>query len=526
LNDPDALGSYTSLFQEMGEKGVPYRTSFINNWNKMYGKDKGFFYDPNNLKGLGLPIDATNPKYKTLYDTYYPQTNTQSTQPASYNLRSSDGTELVGTKVTPTFANGGIINYTGQTHDGPDNGIPVDAQGNPSIVSKQKPVALTENKEVTWLTPEGESYVFSHKLGYSDKANKLINKYKKRLGGKLDGVDELSWKGLNNDLSKLSSQQEDFRQGLDANMESITYGEGGKIHIKPENKGKFTQWAKSHNMSVQEAAKHVMAHKDNYSSTIIKRANFAKNFAHENGGMIQYDNPPINISPFMTLLENNYSATKDIASGLGDVTSSGMAETLVPFRGNVSPLGMIGSAVGNAILMSGESPANVRLPRTQAEEVSYAQERANARENYLNARANLMNKLKSSGLSPAQYAQATMSGTADLNTLANQSIGASLMNEANTNVGIRNQVAQQNAQIAAQEMMANAQAQQESDYRKQQYLSNILQAPINYLAEKQGAAQLYDMANAEGKVGIYQDPKTTLAQKILGLQRYNIKPRK
>jgi len=37
----------------------------------------------------------------------------------------------------------------------------------------------------------------------------------------------------------------------------MEYAKGG-IHIKPENKGKFTAWAKSHGMGVQEAASHVM----------------------------------------------------------------------------------------------------------------------------------------------------------------------------------------------------------------------------------------------------------------------------
>lgn len=78
----------------------------------------------------------------------------------------------------------------------------------------------------------------------------------------------------------------------------------GGIHIKPENKGKFTAWAQSHGMGVQEAASHVMANKDDYSSTIVKRANFAANSAHwnkkqyggytdeyANGGMIKRGAP-------------------------------------------------------------------------------------------------------------------------------------------------------------------------------------------------------------------------------------------
>ena len=75
---------------------------------------------------------------------------------------------------------------------------------------------------------------------------------------------------------------------------NITYKKGGGIYIKPANRGKFTAWAKSHGMGVQEAAQHVMANKDKYSSTIVKRANFAKNAArwkHKEGGPTTHDFP-------------------------------------------------------------------------------------------------------------------------------------------------------------------------------------------------------------------------------------------
>lgn len=65
------------------------------------------------------------------------------------------------------------------------------------------------------------------------------------------------------------------------------YADGGGIHIKEENKGKFTEAAHRAGMGVQEFASHVMANKEDYSSTTIKRANFAKNaskFKHETGG--------------------------------------------------------------------------------------------------------------------------------------------------------------------------------------------------------------------------------------------------
>lgn len=72
-------------------------------------------------------------------------------------------------------------------------------------------------------------------------------------------------------------------------IDSPLFKKGGKIHIKKKNRGKFTASAKRAGMGVQEFARHVLANKDKYSSTLIKRANFARNakkFKHESGGNI------------------------------------------------------------------------------------------------------------------------------------------------------------------------------------------------------------------------------------------------
>jgi len=53
----------------------------------------------------------------------------------------------------------------------------------------------------------------------------------------------------------------------------------GGIHINPANKGKFTESAQRAGMGVQEFASQVLANKEDYSSTQVKRANFARNAA-------------------------------------------------------------------------------------------------------------------------------------------------------------------------------------------------------------------------------------------------------
>ena len=85
---------------------------------------------------------------------------------------------------------------------------------------------------------------------------------------------------INQDPQQLARQQEiqEGQEGLNVNIDPVEIAKSG-IEIKPENEGKFTAWAKARGMSVQEAAKKVMANKDRYPTRIVKMANFAKNAA-------------------------------------------------------------------------------------------------------------------------------------------------------------------------------------------------------------------------------------------------------
>lgn len=59
------------------------------------------------------------------------------------------------------------------------------------------------------------------------------------------------------------------------------------IHIKPSKRGTFTAAAKKRGKSVQGFASQVLAHKENYSPAMVKKANFAKNaskWKHAEGG--------------------------------------------------------------------------------------------------------------------------------------------------------------------------------------------------------------------------------------------------
>jgi len=80
------------------------------------------------------------------------------------------------------------------------------------------------------------------------------------------------------------------------------------IYIKPENRGKFTAWAQNHDMGVQEAASKVMANKEEYSPSVVKMANFAKNAAGWKKGQ---DGLEANLPEAPTNMFSNYNPVSD-----------------------------------------------------------------------------------------------------------------------------------------------------------------------------------------------------------------------
>ena len=83
----------------------------------------------------------------------------------------------------------------------------------------------------------------------------------------------------------------------------------GGININPANKGKFTASANRAGMSVQEFASKVLANKEDYSSTQVKRANFARNAAgwkKQMGGMTQGSELELDDNEIQNLISQGY----------------------------------------------------------------------------------------------------------------------------------------------------------------------------------------------------------------------------
>ena len=105
--------------------------------------------------------------------------------------------------------------------------------------------------------------------------------------------------------------------------------DGGPINIKKKNRGKFTESANRAGMGVQEYARHILANKDKYSSTLVKRANFARNAAgwkHALGGYIKDRDDMYN-----NMLESQTHGG-DFSNGVTFINSGGTHEQN-PFEG-------------------------------------------------------------------------------------------------------------------------------------------------------------------------------------------------
>lgn len=166
-----------------------------------------------------------------------------------------------------------------------------------------------ENKETRGVG-DTKDYIFSDMLRIANKKRTFANE-SKRIEKKYKGTDNdhMALEAKNADLTRLMHEQEalkeenynkgmqkmmnqypekfDLEYGPDIN-DSVQYGEGGKIIIKPSKRGTFTAAAKKRGLGVQEFASRVLANKENYSSIMVKKANFARNASswHMEGGVI------------------------------------------------------------------------------------------------------------------------------------------------------------------------------------------------------------------------------------------------
>lgn len=253
-----------------------------------------------------------------------------------------------------TNANGGILQG-------------IDPNGNPNLV---------EEGETKW-----DNYIFSKRLkvpkgfgkaydlgrvdkkSYADASKKLSKESEER------PFDPISKRGRDAMLGRLQQAQE-AQKSIDKADEAmneifnlnelgdVLYAEGGGIHIQPSKRGTFTAAAKKHGKGVQEFARQVLANKENYSSAMVKKADFARNASkwHDGGGWIEQK------VPFTSILGNDMP---DLAQASKEALSYDRPTAKRPKR-DWSQLGLFAPALANTGLAISDAFST-------PEEVSYGQ---------------------------------------------------------------------------------------------------------------------------------------------------------
>lgn len=261
------------------------------------------------------------------------------------------------------------FNEGGSHESNINGGIPqgVDPNGNSNLV---------EEGETKW-----DDYVFSKRLkvpkgfgkaydlgnvdkrSYADASKSLSKESEER------PFDPISKRGRDAMLGRLQQAQE-AQKSIDKADEAmneifdlnelgdILYAEGGSIHIQPSKRGTFTAAAKKRGKGVQEFARQVLANKDNYSSAMVKKANFARNASkwHDGGGWIEQK------VPFTSTLGNDMP---DLAQASKEALSYDRPTAKRPKR-DWSQLGLFAPALTNTGLAISDAFST-------PEEVSYGQ---------------------------------------------------------------------------------------------------------------------------------------------------------
>jgi hypothetical protein len=157
---------------------------------------------------------------------------------------------------TPVARQGGFTVYKGETHEGPNGGILTDEQGNPSGLSNNKPIALTEKNEVARFEPStGSTYIYSDSLGFAKPATRLVHKYKLDKDNSLYKNDPLLKTAVDRQFDNLMQAQE-FAKGTKTKAEDAIgmFRKGGNLTATKAGKMLEDNSANGHPLTKKQKA--------------------------------------------------------------------------------------------------------------------------------------------------------------------------------------------------------------------------------------------------------------------------------
>lgn len=132
---------------------------------------------------------------------------------------------------------------------------------------------------------------------------------------------------------------------------------GGSINIDPSKKGTFTAAATKYGKSVQAFASQVLANKDNYSTAMVKKANFAKNatsWKHGEGDLTKINSSLINKKAALVAPTSTFDLAKDYETRYGGIHVP-KNQSDVNYADYLKYAPVLGN-LGQALSLAGEKP--------------------------------------------------------------------------------------------------------------------------------------------------------------------------
>lgn len=386
---------------------------------------------------------------------------------------------------------GGYINYNkGSKHSDPLGGIPVDKMGNPVITSKQKPAAVTEKGEVTYVFPDGRSLVLSEVLGDVKKFNSIKNNYKLRLGNDLKGHDTISRGGLLKDMNNLAEEITARNKPKETEGGLPIAQNGGepwdpKIYAPWESKYSIIPLrpdAQSMNPNTQNPVvanpvNNPIANNNIKTSTGTKKVstNPLTEIKTTNFDNTDYSQQ-INDDIYSNFTPPSVSDPKIISSE--DLTGAKeQGELYNPIASAAITAGIGGAAtiLGNLAMAKkykAPKPTNPKL--VNAPTVSFEAERQAARDNATIARNSGISTIRNTGATRGSLAANSAGIATGVQKNLNQSLSQSYQNEENTNKQLSLSVDEMNAQSINRDNQFNAYRKDQYDYNKLPFYQGAL----------------------------------------------------
>jgi cell division protein FtsL len=332
------------------------------------------------------------------------------------------------------------------------------------------------------------------KQTFAERAKAIQSKYKKRLGEDFQKDDYLARQAMNMELQKLKEEQESVRK----------------------------------NMGVQEAARHVLANKDDYSPTTVKRANFAHNASKWNkkrfgGGLPKYQEPN---------KENNYGNLERldlIPFGGIDIPEINMdlreskeskesKESLDEYNPTISVLPLAASVIGNAYsgLTAKDRAVSPEYERMSPEEISLASERESIRRRSEATKNTVSRQARGLGLSGGAATTRGIIGLTEADRVAGEALSRSYMQEELANAQARERARRFNLGLGAREEDMRLSEEIRTQELQDQAIQNILQSVSGYATDVNRARTYADITNAMSpEYAMYEDPEQSLVNKLL-----------